>query len=190
LSDLTPFDFSGSQPVSAFRPWFASALEEVVGVDTTRCATSEAYADGFSAGRLAAELESAAERRELEKLVAASACFQPETSDGLAKMIAIAVEEIVRTTVGEAAIDRDVLIARIERAAKIIGESENNRVLFLHPDDFRLLAQAKLPLPVEKDPNLLRGSIRIEHPSGSVEDGIATLLHALREQLGVEGFGK
>jgi len=186
LSDLTPFNFADAQPVTAFRPWFASALEEEGGLDRKPNATEEAYADGFSAGRRAAELESAAERRNFESLMAASACFQPEASDGLAKMIAIAVEEIVRTTVGESAIDRDLLMARIERAAKAIGDTENNRVLFLHPEDFGLLDPAKLPIPVAKDPNLIRGSIRIEHSSGSVEDGIATLIDALREQLGVE----
>lgn len=187
MSDLSPGGFAGAQPLSVFRPWFASTLDASLGTSAPGDVAESAYADGFAAGRQAAENEFRTERRDLQGLIAASACFQPEPSDDLAKLIATAVEQIVRTIVGEVAIDAEALMVRIARAAKAIGDTDSNRTLFLHPEDARLLDHSRLSLSVASDINLERGSLRIEHSSGSIEDGIATLLVALREQLGIEG---
>ncbi len=102
-------------------------------------------------------------------------------------LIAETVERLVRLTAGELALDTDLLLARARRAATLVADAASAGTLHLHPDDLALLDPSALPLQAIADPGLARGSLRIEDSTGWVEDGVATHLEALREQLGLEG---
>lgn len=186
MSDLSPNNFIGSRPLDGFRPWFAHSIEPAgVSAPATKI-SDEAYADGFSAGRREAEHAFSEERVRYRQLVAAAECMRAEPTDELSRLIASAVEMLVRQTVGETEVDRDLLVSRAKRAAAVIGEASAPGVLYVHPEDLRLLHGAELGLTVAIDDNLTRGSLRIESACGSVEDGIATHLATLSEQIGLK----
>lgn len=186
MSDLSPINFVGVRPLDGFRPWFSHSLEPV-GVTAPAAAISdEAYADGFAAGRREAELAFSQERIRFRELIAAAECMRAEPTEELSCLIASAVEMLVRQTVGETDVNRDLLVARAKRAAATIGEASAPGVLYVHPEDARLLHGAELSPTIAIDDKLMRGSLRIETACGSVEDGIATHLAALSEQIGLK----
>jgi len=67
----------------------------------------------------------------------------------------------------------------------MLARADDAAVLRLHPDDLALIV-ARLPagLPVEPDPALERGALRLEGSAGGVEDGPAQWRRALAEALG------
>lgn len=186
MSDLSPINFAGARALDGFRPWFAPSLEPVGASAPATKISDEAYADGFAAGRREAELAFTQERNRYRELVAAAECMRAEPTDELSRLIASAVEMLVRQTVGEAHIDGDLLVARAKRAAAVIGEASGPSVIYVHPEDVRLLHGAELGLTIAMDDKLSRGSLRIESVCGSVEDGITTHLAALSEQIGLK----
>ena len=123
-------------------------------------------------------------------MISASEAFEPEPSEALALLIAESVELLVRLTVGEVLIDKVTLLARAKRAAALVSELDSAQLLHLHPDDLALVGTDSLPLPVVANPSMTRGSLRIEHPTGWIEDGVAVRLDALREQLGLKEPGE
>ena len=98
-------------------------------------------------------------------------------------MIAHTVERLVGQIVANAPIDADWLKAQVIAAAGAIGEADQDRVLFLNPDDAALIADCPLGLPMETDASLARGDIRIEAGPGWVEAGRSVHLDALKTAL-------
>ena len=54
------------------------------------------------------------------------------------------------------------------------------------PADAALLMDAPIALPVEADPAMMRGTVRIETSAGWIEHGRAVYLNELRAALGSE----
>lgn len=190
MSDLSPINLAGARALEGFRPWFAPSLESAGAIPAATKISDEAYADGYAAGRREAELAFTQERNRYRELLAAAECMRAEPTNELSRLIASAVEMLVRQTVGEAEVDGDLLVARAKRAAAVIGEASAPGVIYVHSEDVRFLHGADLGLTVAMDDNLLRGSLRIESACGSVEDGIATHLAALSEQIGLKDGGR
>lgn len=183
MSDLSPFKIADARPLPGFRPWFVGLAEEL-GVPSSIQNSDQAYADGFADGRNDAEKSFAQERQRLLTLLASADSLQPESTSELTQLIAMAVEKLVRITVGEAQIDRELLITRAHRAAAVIGEAATPSVLYVHPADAPLLHGSDLTVTIATDDRLSPGSLRLETASGSAEDGIETYLAALSEQTG------
>ncbi len=149
---------------------------------------TEAQAGGYAAGF--AEAEAAGVVRLGEALAArgkielALALVDANVNEGLNQRL----QQTVATLCGEvfaiAARDPDYLAKRIDAAAALLARAEDGRVLRLHPDDIALLAGA-LPegLPVEPDPTLPPGSLRIEGTAGGIADGPEIWQRALAEAL-------
>jgi hypothetical protein len=127
--------------------------------------------------------EFAADRAALASLIAAMAALQPEPPGQLALLIAEAVFAMVRDVCGATEIDRAVLLSRARDAAALVEDAARPAALHLHPDDAALLADADLPLPVESDAALARGSLSVRTRYGSIEDGIGHRLALLRHEL-------
>ncbi len=143
----------------------------------------DAYARGVSAGKDLAEISHAIERKALLDLLASAEAFHHESSDDLAAMIAFAVERLVEQTIANAPIDVDWLKAQAIEAASIISEADQDRILFLNPEDAALLGDCSLGLPVRTDDALSRGDLRIQAGSGWVEAGRSVHMDALKAAL-------
>ncbi|SKB41599.1 FliH/SctL family protein [Sphingopyxis flava] len=142
------------------------------------------FALGLAEGQRLAEAAFAAERHQLLALVAAAEALQDESSEELAQMIAETVERLVRQIVAAAPIDAAWLTAQAETAAAMIAECDKARTLWVHPADAALLVDSPLTLPVEADPSMMRGTVRIETSAGWIEHGRSVYLDELRAALG------
>jgi flagellar biosynthesis/type III secretory pathway protein FliH len=141
---------------------------------------------GYAAGLREAEASFAVERAELKRLVESAQCFAAESSVELETLIAETVFALVAQAVGDVAIERAEIRARVAQAVALIEECDAARTVRLHPADLALLDDLSLPLTTLADPDLDRGEIRIDCTAGWIESGVSPFLNALRAQLGIE----
>lgn len=145
------------------------------------------FALGLAEGQRLAEAAFSVERGQLLALVAGAEALQDEPSEELAQLIAETVERLVRQIVDSAPIDAEWLRAQAETAAAMVAEADKARTLWVNPADAALLVDAPIALPIEADPAMARGTVRIETSAGWIEHGRAVYLNELRAALGGEG---
>ena len=147
-----------------------------------------AWDEGFAAGAATAEAEAQARA---EETAAASAIIELAFArldiaqeEALRQRLHETVTALCESAIAPLALDPDALARRVVRAAMMLSRAEDERVLRLHPDDLALLS-GRLPagLPVEPDPALERGALRMETQSGGVEDGPGQWRRAVAEAL-------
>lgn len=174
-----------------FRPFHFGAppAAEMVPVETAPAeagAANDPFAQGLAEGQRLAEAAFAVEREQLLALVAGTEALQDEPSEELAQLIAETVERLVRQIVGQAPIDAEWLQAQADIAAAMVAEADKARTLWVNPADAALLVDAAIALPIEADPSMTRGTVRIETSAGWIEHGRAVYLNELRAALGGE----
>lgn len=145
------------------------------------------YARGLAEGQRLAEAAFSIEREQLLAMVAAAQALQDEPSEELAQLIAETVERLVRQIVEAAPIDAAWLQAQAETAAMMVAEADKARTLWVNPADAVLLVDCPIALPIETDPSMARGTVRIETSAGWIEHGRAVYLDELRAALGSQG---
>ncbi|WP_439567015.1 FliH/SctL family protein [Sphingopyxis sp.] len=142
------------------------------------------FARGLAEGQRIAEAAFVAERHQLLALLANAEALQDEPSEELAQLIARTVERLVHQIVADAPIDAAWLQAQAETAAALVADADKARTLWVHPDDAALLTDCPLPLALESDPAMMRGTVRIETSTGWIEHGRAVYLDELHAALG------
>ena len=175
-----------------FRPLHFGSGAQMVPVEPAPVEREEEDADdpfarGLAEGQRLAEAAFAVERQQLLALVAEAEALQDEPSEELAQLIAETVERLVRQIVDSAPIDADWLRAQAETAAAMVAEADKARTLWVNPADAALLIDSTFRLPVEADPAMPRGTVRIETSAGWIEHGRAVYLNELRAALGSDG---
>jgi len=175
-----------------FRPlhFGATPAAEIVPVEAAHAdagAANDPFAQGLAEGQRLAEAAFAVERQQLLALIASAEALQDEPSEELAQLIAETVERLVRQIVGQAPIDAEWLQGQADIAAAMVAEADKARTLWVNPADAALLMDAAIALPIEADPSMTRGTIRIETSAGWIEHGRAVYLGELRAALGGEG---
>ena len=68
-----------------------------------------------------------------------------------------------------------------------VAEADKARTLWVNPADAVLLVDAPIALPIESDPSMARGTVRVETSAGWIEHGRAVYLDELRAALGSQG---
>ena len=150
---------------------------------------AQAWDEGYAAGSAEAAASAIAEAEENARAQAAItlsfARLDAQLAEDLRQKLFITVESLCEAAIAPLALDKAALTARVERAASMLARADDERVLRLHPDDFKLVAR-HLPagLEVLPDPALERGAIRIETAAGGVEDGPENWRRAIAEALG------
>ncbi|WP_422059240.1 FliH/SctL family protein [Sphingopyxis sp.] len=150
--------------------------------------TDDPFALGLAEGQRVAEAAFAVERQHLLALAASAEILQDEPSEELAQLIAETVERLVRQIVDSAPIDAEWLHAQAATAAAMVAEADKARTLWVNPADAVLLMDSAIALPIEADPAMARGTVRIETSAGWIEHGRAVYLNELRAALGSEGI--
>jgi flagellar assembly protein FliH len=178
-----PFECLTLHPETGFLPMTLPALS--IASDAEVEAQPDDFEMGYAAGQLEAEARFATERLKFGRLIASIEALQPEPSEELGLLIAETVASLTAQIVGPAAVDPEGLLVRATEAANLVSECDAARVMRLHPDDIALLADASLPLSVEPDAGLDRGSVRIDCSAGWIETGTSHFLQMLRVQLGL-----
>lgn len=144
------------------------------------------YARGLADGQNMAAAAFALERAALQNLVASAEALQPSTGPELSMLIRETVVRLVSQIADRIVIDSEYLDERIERAIAIMAEADEARQIMLHPEDATLIGSTVNGLAVRSDPDLSRGTVRIECSQGWIEHGIALGLECLRECLHYE----
>lgn len=147
----------------------------------------EAFAAGHAEGRRETEEEYEAERDALARLALSLQVLRPEPANALALLLAETVDRLVREVVGQVEVDANLLLARARQAAALVAREIEPSKLRAHPDDLVHLERAGLPVTLEADPGLARGSIVLETGHGWIEDGPAIRLEKLRAELETMG---
>lgn len=158
------------------------ASEEPALVDTVRL-QAEAFSEGFNEGRRTVEMEVAAERQAIARLVETLEQYRPEPPQLLAELLAETVDRLVRQIVGEVVIDRAMLETRVNAVAGIIADETAPARMRLHPDDLARLGHVRLALDLTGDPALMPGSVIVDTASGWIEDGPEVGIEKLRQAL-------
>ncbi len=166
---------------SPFKPLLSATLSPVA----PNTAPDE-YARGLTDGQNVAETAFALERAALQNLVASAAALQPDAGPELSLLLREAVVRLVSQIADQIMIDAEFLEKQIEKAAAIMIEADEARQIILHPEDAKLLGSTVNGLAVKSDPELSRGTIRIECSQGWIEHGTALGLERLRECLHYE----
>lgn len=135
-------------------------------------ALARAFAQGQAAGRAAAETEAADNAASQRALRLTFRALDEAAMGVLAEDLAATVMALAEGVLGEAAVDRDGLLARCTAAAQRIGGAAETLVLHLHPADIALIGpEALAGWRVLPDSAMTRGALRIEGPEGAVSDG-------------------
>lgn len=139
------------------------------------------FAEAHSAALELAETEDAAR----EKIELSLARLDSELAEQLRQKLFLTVEALCEAAIAPLALDKEALAARVARAAAMLARADDERVLRLHPEDWKLI-KARLPkdFDVLPDPALERGALRVESSNGGVEDGPEHWRRAIAEALG------
>lgn len=135
-------------------------------------ALAGAYAQGQADARAAAERDHAVSLAARERLSLAFARIDTEAMFALRQRLADTVASLCSQVIEPALIDHAALAERCEALAIRLGESPATCALHLHPDDVPLLAQGTIDRwAIRPDPDLPRGTLRLEGPGGVLADG-------------------
>lgn len=137
---------------------------------------AEAVRAAFARGKVAGRAEAAAEaedRAARHRALRLTFHALDEAALGvLAEDLAATVMTLTQAVLGEAAVDREGLLARCTEAARRIGGAAESLALHLNPDDIAMIGPEGLAgWNIVPDPALARGALRIESPEGAVSEG-------------------
>ena len=150
--------------------------------DPVAMAWAEGYAKGSEQARAEAEAARAAEGEARTALELALARLDADMAESLRQRLLDTVMALCEATLVPYAHDAEVLARRVERAVAMFSRAEDERIIRLHPDDLALVSdRLAAEWTVRPDPALERGALRVETPSGGVEDGPAQWRRALAE---------
>lgn len=152
-------------------------------------ATEDLYQKGLQEGQMLAEAAFAVEREGLQRLIASANALKHEDNPEIPEVLNRVVATIVRQILGSSSFDHDFMIGQIKTAASLLVETDQARSICLHPDDFALLENTDLPLPLKIDSTIPHGGIKIECSAGWIEHGPAYTLRRIEEALGIGTAG-
>ena len=147
-----------------------------------------AWAEGYAEGNATAEAQALALAEQhavtLGRIELAFARLDTAQEEALRQRLQETVTALCEATIAPLALDPEALARRVARAAAMLARADDERLLRLHPLDLALIAEL-LPegLAVEPDPALERGGLRMETPSGGIEDGPGRWHRAIAEAL-------
>lgn len=149
---------------------------------------ARAFADGYAAGAEQAAAEAALRAAEdaaaREGLALSLRRLDADDAEELRLRLRDTVVALCEAAILPLALDQSALLGRIELAVAMLARADDDRTIRLNPDDLSFLAP-RMPEEwrVEADPALPRGALRVETPSGGVEDGPEQWRRAIAETL-------
>lgn len=140
---------------------------------------NEAYQRGFDEGqKVTAEANS--ELIDISgKLEASLGNLKPVLSDQLCEAILVTISTLLERTANFAVPDADLLRQRCDALASLAHRELSKAQLFVHPEDRLLIGETDIGLPIVDDPDLVRGTLRIDHEDGFIEQGTQPVLDEL-----------
>ena len=117
-------------------------------VDPVAQAWNEGYAAGHAEASGAALVSAEADAAAYGAITLSLARLDAALAEELRQKLLVTVEVLCEAAIAPLALDKAALAARVERAAGMLARADDERVLRLHPDDFKLVAR-QLPAGLE-----------------------------------------
>lgn len=183
---------TGFQPDSRFAEWQPVPVLErdpaPIRLEPETDPVSDAFMKGYTQGLEAAREElavaGAADAAARDRLALSFARIDDALEEQLRLRLRDTVAALCEAAIAPLAIDEDMLMRRIAKAAAMLARADDDRVIRVHPQDLDLLApRLRADWDVQGDPTLERGAIRVEGTNGGVEDGPAIWRRAIAEAL-------
>jgi flagellar assembly protein FliH len=144
---------------------------------------ADAYHQGVADGQKAvldtAELDAIA----ASQLALAIENLKPQLSDTICISLMRAIKALLERSTGFHQPDEDILRQHCETLAKLVTKDMSAASLHLHPDDLAMLGDTEHGLPLHADASLRRGTLRLAHGDGWIEQGTQPLLDELQNLL-------
>ncbi|WOE74768.1 FliH/SctL family protein [Alterisphingorhabdus coralli] len=145
--------------------------------------TNEAYQRGFDEGQQVMAEANSELMAMSEKLNESIIGLKPVLSDQLCEAIICTVSTLLERTASFAVPDAELLQQRCNALATLAHRELNEAKLHVHPEDRALIGDAPTGLPLVDDPDLIRGTLRIAHEDGYIEQGTRPVLDELAAML-------
>ncbi|MEO1045864.1 MAG: hypothetical protein AAFX04_10525 [Pseudomonadota bacterium] len=144
---------------------------------------NEAYQRGFDEGQKVSAQANAELTEISQKLHESIGTLKPVLSDQLCEAIILAISALLERTASFAVPDADLLRQRCEALARVAHRELSKAQLFVHPEDRVLIGETDIGLPLVDDPQMMRGTLRIAHDDGFIEQGTQPVLDELAAML-------
>lgn len=156
-------------------------------------AEAQGHAAGLEAGRAEVRAEAERARAECRSLLRSLDDARAIDRAALGPKLRRAVLDLVERIVGaHVAVEPAFVNGCITRALDTLKETSEAAKLFLHPDDLAVIDDGSLRdytnLTLAADPELQRGSVRLEAGGGEVEDGVRPRIARLETALRAAGI--
>jgi len=144
---------------------------------------ADAYAKGFAEAEKLKDAAATADKENADKLAASIDKLKPQSDALISKLLLKSVHGLTIQAIGRIGPDGDFLKAQAEKLAALIHESMGDAALHIHPNDLDLFGEFECGVKIIADANLLRGTLRIVHSEGWIEQGTQPLLDELQNML-------
>ncbi len=156
-------------------------------------AEAQGHAAGLEAGRAEVRAEAERAREECRTLLRSLDDARAIDKAALGPKLRRAVLDLVERIVGaHVAVEPAFVNGCVTRALDTLKETSEVARLFLHPDDLAVIDDGSLVgytnLTLAADPELPRGSVRLEAGGGEVEDGVRPRIAKLESALRAAGI--
>lgn len=153
------------------------------GVPSVEQQIADAYHQGFADGQKAtvdtAELDAIA----ADRLASAVEQLKPQLSDTICVTLMRAIKSLLERSTGFHEPDEDMLRKHCNTLSRLVTKDMSAASLNLHPDDLALLGDSEFGLTLKSDESLRRGTLRLAHNDGWIEQGTQPLLDELQNLL-------
>ena len=146
-------------------------------------ALADAYARGFAEGERLKEAALAADQLQVDRLTNALLELKPQSDAVMTKMLLKCVSTLTRQMIGRVEPDSLFLQEQAEKLGNLIQDGMRDATLHVHPEDLNLFGEFECGVNVTADPGLMRGTLRLVHGDGWIEQGSQPLLDELQAML-------
>lgn len=168
------------QGSAAFSPWTVLGGQGDNSAETAPDDALDAYAEGFAAGHAAALAEqvdvASADTDALAAMADALGQMAAIHATATPQSLASALSRLLVTIVGEVDIPPATLQYRAANLLAAVEATGTPTALLCHPADAAIIGPVLAAIPVQPDPAMTRGSLRLATASGWIEDSIADRL--------------
>lgn len=143
----------------------------------------DSYRRGFADGQAAIAEANADLIAASERLAEATASLRAQPGDALCETLMRTIRTLLERTAGFAEPDAATLQRHCASLAALAQKDCANAVLHIHPLDRMLIGEQTIGLAIEEDHGLTRGTLRLAHSEGWIEQGTQPVLDELEAMI-------
>ncbi|MEO9468441.1 hypothetical protein [Parasphingorhabdus sp.] len=144
---------------------------------------ADAYASGFAEAERLRDATASADQLRVDELTTALLELKPLSDAMMTKMLLKSVCGLTEKMIGRTDPDSEFLKEQASKLGSLIQNGMRDAKLHVHPEDLSLFGEFECGVDVTADPGLIRGTLRLVHGDGWIEQGSQPLLDELQGML-------